>query len=149
MRLSDHFTLAEFVKSPTADRHGIDNTPPEDVVENLRQLCIHVLEPVRQQFGPVSVNSGYRCPELNAAVGSKPTSQHTRGQAADFECPPHDNAYVAAWIRDHLQFDQLILEFYKPSQPLSGWVHCSWAGPKNRGSIISINSTGTHPGLVS
>src|SRR5882672_2980408 len=98
-KLSEHFALSEFVKSPTAERLGIDNTPPVEAIESLRMVALRVLEPVRAKFGPVHVNSGYRCHDLNAACGSKDTSQHRKGEAVDFECPPHGNADVAQWVR--------------------------------------------------
>jgi len=146
-QLTPHFKLVEFVKSPTADRLGIDNTPPPEAVEAIKLVVGRVLEPVRERFGPTHVNSGYRCHDLNNAVGSKDTSQHRKGQAVDFECPPHSNADVAAWIRDNLDFDQLILEFYTPGDPLSGWVHASYVPTGNRKQVLTITKAGTLEGL--
>jgi len=78
---------------------------------------------VRDKFGPVIISSGYRSKELNAAIGGSVTSQHSIGEAADFEVPGLDNKKLADWIKDNLKFDQLILEFYKDGDPNSGWVH--------------------------
>ena len=149
MQLSTNFHLNEMTRSQTALRRGIDNTPDAATVERLRTLCLTVLQPVRDHFArPLTVNSGYRCPELNAAIGSQPTSQHIRGEAADVEIPGLDNRVVAEYIRDHLDFDQLILEFYEEGEPSSGWVHVSYVSPeKNRKVCLRINSSGTHPGL--
>ena len=127
MRLSPHFALSEFVSSQTAARRGIDNTPPPEVIERLTALCENVLEPVRAHFGrPVVISSGYRCPALNRAVGGAASSQHVKGEAADFEIPGISNVEVARWMERKLNYDQLILEFYTPGQPNSGWVHASW-----------------------
>jgi hypothetical protein len=126
MKLSKNFHLSEFTTSQTAARRRIDNTPPPAVIKALTDLCTHVLEPVRAHFGPVRVSSGYRSPALNRAVGGSKTSQHVLGQAADIECPGVSNAELARWIARNTDFDQLILEFYTPGQPNSGWVHVSW-----------------------
>ena len=129
MRLSQNFTLAELIKSQTAERKSINNNPNEDSIENLQRLCEHVLQPVRDHFGKVvSVSSGFRSPELCVAIGSSTTSQHASGQAADFEIYGVSNKELADYIADNLDFDQLILEFWKPEEPNSGWVHCSYKG---------------------
>ncbi len=149
--LSEHFWLSELVKSSTATRLGIDNWPADNaIVESLKATCLHILEPVRNHFGiPFSPNSGYRCLELNRKLKSKDTSQHTKGQAVDFELPSVSNYDLAQWCRNNLEFDQLILEFYNSGDPYSGWVHCSYvSGFKNRKSVITINKTGVHKGLV-
>ncbi len=126
-RLSPHFTLQEMTKSQTAIRLGIDNTPSEGHREALEGLCVNVLEPLRGHFkSPVIVSSGYRSPMLCEEIGSKPTSQHAMGEAADFEIIGVSNYEVACWIRDNIEFDQLILEFYEPGQPNSGWIHVSY-----------------------
>ena len=91
-----------------------------------------MLEPIRAEFGPFSPTSGYRCPELNVAVGGATNSQHMAGQAADIVIPGLTRFDLARWIEGALDFDQLILEFYTPGAPNSGWVHCSYAGPDNR-----------------
>ena len=89
MKLSEHFDLDEFTRSATADRLHIDNTIPEELIPNLKNLCVQVLEPLREHFGtPVVISSGYRCPALNQAVGGVPNSQHLTGEAADIILPP-------------------------------------------------------------
>jgi zinc D-Ala-D-Ala carboxypeptidase len=127
MQLTNNFTLAEMVKSDTALRHDMDNTPGEAEIENLKRLCEQVLQPVREHFKTgVKVNSGFRHPEVNAKVGGSKTSDHCKGQAADIEIPGIPNADLAAWIMDNLTYTQLILEFYTPGVPDSGWVHVSY-----------------------
>jgi hypothetical protein len=127
MNLSANFTLKELTKSDTATRLGIDNTPDEAVIESLKLLCENVLQPVREHFGKsVTVNSGYRSPESNAAVGGSKTSDHCKGQAADIEIDGISNPDLAHWIMDNCDYTQLILEFYTQGQPNSGWVHVSY-----------------------
>jgi len=130
MRLSTNFTLEEFTRSQTAIRQNIDNTPTEEHSENLKLLCEMILQPVRDHFGPIAINSGYRGVVLNKTIGGSFKSQHCQGQAADIECPGTGNRHVADWISDNCTFDQLILEFHTPGIPDSGWVHVSF----NRGS---------------
>ena len=132
MKLSKNFSLAEMIKSQTAERKDINNNPNEDNIENLQRLCEHILQPVRDHYGKVvSVSSGFRSPELCVAIGSSTTSQHASGQAADFEIYGVSNKELADYIADNLDFDQLILEFWKPEEPNSGWVHCSYKGADN------------------
>ena len=127
MNLSANFTLKELTKSDTATRLGIDNTPDDATIENLKLLCEMVLQPVREHFGKsVTVNSGYRSPESNAAVDGSKTSDHCKGQAADIEIDGLPNPELAQWIMDNLDYTQLILEFYTQGQPNSGWVHVSY-----------------------
>ena len=126
MNLSRNFTLQELIKSDTAIRKGIDNNPNADQIEKLKRLCENVLQPVRDQFGRVKVTSGFRSPELCLAIGSSINSQHTKAEAADFECVGVDNAEVADWVYKNCQTDQLILEYYTPGEPNSGWIHASW-----------------------
>ena len=86
MRLTPHFTLSEFTKSQTAERKGIDNTPEPIHIKCMETLCLNVLEPIREHFGkPMTINSGYRSVDLCEAIGSKATSQHAKGEAADIE----------------------------------------------------------------
>jgi hypothetical protein len=126
-QLSANFTLKELTKSDTATRLGLDNTPDDEALENLKTLCEMVLQPVRDHFGKsVTVNSGYRSPESNAAVGGSKTSDHCKGQAADIEIDGLPNPELAQWIMDNLDYTQLILEFYTQGQPNSGWVHVSY-----------------------
>lgn len=140
MQLSQHFTLEEMTKSQTASRKGIDNTAPPEVVQNLKLLCENVLEYIRVRFSkPITVNSGYRGPKLNKAIGGAKNSQHMTGQAADIEIAGMDNKILFCWIRDNLEFDQLILEYYKPGVPDSGWVHVSWNSKGNRKQVLTID----------
>jgi len=133
MKLSANFSLSELTKSQTATRKGIDNNPSDEHQENLRLLCEAVLQPVREHFGRVvTVTSGYRSPELCIAIGSKTTSQHAKGQAADFEIFGVSNKALADYINETLHYDQLILEYWNESDPNSGWVHCSFSKGKNR-----------------
>jgi hypothetical protein len=126
MKLSTNFSLSELTKSESASRLGLDNTPALQIIENLEALVENILQPVRDKFGPVVVTSGYRSPEVNKAIGGSATSDHCKGQAADFEVLGKDNRELAIWIAENMQFTQLILEFYKPGVPDSGWVHCSY-----------------------
>ena len=127
MNLTRNFTLEELVKSETALRKDMDNTPDEGSVRNLKALAENVLQPVRDAFGKgVKVNSGYRHPDVNAAVGSSRTSDHCKGMAADIEIPGVANHELAAWIEQNLKFTQVILEFYTKGIPDSGWVHVSF-----------------------
>jgi len=127
MRLSKNFTLLEMTRSEAAARSGVANTPPPDAVENLRALCEKVLQPLRDAMGrPMRVNSAYRGPEANKAVGGSKTSQHMTGEAADIEFDGFDNMALAQKIIDlKLPFDQIIAEFVDPAVPGSGWVHVS------------------------
>ena len=127
MKLSDNFSLKEMIKSQTALRKDIDNEPGEEEIENLKSLCENVLQPVREYYGKaVRVNSGYRSPELNSAIGGSKTSDHCKGMAADIEINGVANAELAEWIEKNCEFRQLILEFYTPGIPDSGWVHVSY-----------------------
>ena len=137
MQLSENFSLNEFTKSDTAVRKGIDNTPNDVHLENMKALCENVLQKVRSHFGKsVRITSGYRSPELCEAIGSSSKSQHAKGQAADFEITGIDNKELAEYIIDNLDFDQIILEFYKDGDPNSGWVHCSYKLHGNRKQVL-------------
>ena len=137
MKLSANFSLAEMTKSQTATRKGIRNEPSTEHVENLIHLAEAVLQPVRDHFGKaVVISSGYRSPELCEAIGSSSKSQHARGEAADFEIPGVDNMQLATWINKNCNFDQLILEFYEPGDPNSGWVHCSAVREGSRAQVL-------------
>lgn len=124
-QLTEHFTLEELTVSPTAKKLGIPNTPTAEHIANMKYCCEKILEPVRAKFGPVTVNSSYRAPLVNKAVGGSKTSQHVNGQAIDFEVNGVDNKTVADWVADNLEFDQVILEFYTAGDKNSGWVHAS------------------------
>jgi hypothetical protein len=133
MKLTSNFSLSELTKSQTAERKGINNTPSAEHQENLKLLCESVLQPVRDHFGKVvTISSGYRSPELCTAIGSKITSQHAKGQAADFEIFGVSNKSLADYINSELHYDQLILEYWNESDPNSGWVHCSFSEGQNR-----------------
>ena len=133
MQLSQNFSLIELTKSQTAERKGIDNTPSTEHQENLKSLCTYVLQPIRDHYSRVvSVSSGYRSKALCEAIGSKSTSQHAKGEAADFEIFGISNKELADWIHFNVNYDQLILEYWKESDPNSGWVHCSYTEGNNR-----------------
>lgn len=124
--VSEDFTLREFLKSQTATRKNIDNTPTEEHLGNAVVLFNMVAQPVRDHFGPTIITSGYRSPELNEAIGGSESSQHMLGQAVDLEVIGVSTIDVARWIDANLEYDQLILEFYTRGQINSGWVHVSY-----------------------
>ena len=127
MNLTTNFTLEELTKSETALRKNMPNVPTEADIANMKLLAEKVLQPLRDHYGVgIKVNSGYRSPDVNAAVGGSRTSDHCKGQAADIEIPGIANAVLAQYIKDSLQYTQLILEFYTPGIPDSGWVHVSY-----------------------
>ena len=127
MRLSKNFWLSEMVKSNTAIRLGIDNTPSTEEVVALTALANTCLQPIRDKHGVVSVSSGFRSHALSEKVNSSILSQHCKGEAADFECHSIDNRELALWITESLpEWDQLILEFYQEGDPDSGWIHLSY-----------------------
>jgi len=142
-RLSRHFSLAGLTRSETARRRGIDNRPPPELVPNLRLLA-RGLDEVRRLLGHrLRISSGYRCPELNAAVGGARTSQHCEGLAADFECPGFGTPLeiVVALQRSPIAFDQCILEFGR-------WVHVSFSrAPRRRVLTIYDDGRGYREGL--
>jgi zinc D-Ala-D-Ala carboxypeptidase len=152
VRLSKNFTIQEYIKSQTALRQGIDNTPTEEHMGNATALFRNVVQKVRDQFGVTVINSGYRGEALNKAVGGSSKSQHCKGEAVDIECPGTPNYDVAKWIEDNLDFDQLILEFYTPGVPDSGWVHVSYKSEGNRKSVLTAmkenGKTVYKPGLI-
>ena len=140
MKLTKNYTLSELTKSQTAVRKNIKNEPSTAHVENLIHLAETVLQPVRDHFGkPVVISSGYRSRELCEAIGSSSKSQHARGEAADFEIMGVDNMQLAMWSNKNTDFDQLILEFYEPGDPNSGWVHCSAVKEGSRGQVLKAS----------
>ena len=148
MQLSKHFNLKEFTKSQIASRNGINNTPHSGDVKNLENLCYEILEPVRAKFDkPITINSGFRCLEVNRKLGSSDSSQHTKGQAVDFEIAGISNLQVALWIQNNCDFDQLILEFWKEGEPNSGWVHCSYKEGSNRKQVLTFDGKSYTNGL--
>ena len=128
MNLSKNLTLAEVTKSTTAKRLGIDNTPDEWTTENLRQVALNIFQPLREAFGcPIYVSSGYRSAELNTAIGGSTRSQHVEGRALDLDADVYGgctNSQIFNWIKENLEFDQLIWEFGDDDNP--DWVHVSY-----------------------
>lgn len=142
MRISAHFTLAEFTVSQTASRLGIDNAPTPEALENLKYVA-QGLEGVRILLGvPIVISSGYRCLALNRAIGSKDSSQHTLGQAVDFEAPGYGPPRIVMdrIIDSGMDFDQCILEY-----PPDGWVHMSFVRFGSRHQALLIDRGGTKP----
>jgi zinc D-Ala-D-Ala carboxypeptidase len=138
MNLTKNFTLEEMTKSETALRHDLENTPGEQEISSMKLLAEKVLQPVRDHFGKgVKVNSGFRNQDVNQKVGGSRNSDHTRGQACDIEIPGIPNAELAEWIKDNLEFNQLILEFYTPGVPDSGWVHVSYIPEDNKKQVLT------------
>ena len=138
MNLTKNFTLEELTKSETALRHNMDNSPGQAEVDSLLALAENVLQPVRDHFARgVKCNSGYRSLEVNQKVGGSRNSDHIRGQACDIEIPGIPNAELAEWIKDNLEYNQLILEFYTPGVPDSGWVHVSYIPEANRNQVLT------------
>ncbi|MDZ7588227.1 MAG: D-Ala-D-Ala carboxypeptidase family metallohydrolase [Parasphingorhabdus sp.] len=147
MNLSPHFTLKELTISETAQRLGIDNTPGASEVAALRRLCEKVLERVRTHYArPVIVTSGFRSVALNQRIGGSASSQHCRGEAADFTVPGISNIELCRWIERHLNYDQLIYEYGE-----SGWVHCSYREPYRNMELSAVRDNGRTiylPGLA-
>lgn len=141
LRLTEHFKLSEFTKSSTASARGIDNTPNEQQVANLKRLCQEVLEPLRQHFGvPIIIGSGFRCPKLNKLVGGVSNSQHMTGEACDIHLSDQKKLRDwFTWLMDNTNFDQLILERFSKTSP-HYWIHVSCkSGPsKNRHQVKFI-----------
>lgn len=126
MNLSKDFTLEELIRTST----GLDNTPSEEEIENLRSLCVNVLQPARDALGPIKITSGFRAPAVNAKVGGASSSQHVKGQAVDLMMSGGQKKLLD-WIIANVEFDQIISEFPdKNGNPL--WVHVSFAEGKNR-----------------
>jgi len=156
--ITPHFSYRELTRSDTALRLGIENTPTEEHLKNLTLLCVHVLEPIRKVWGPVRVNSGYRSLALNMSVNPMTStinklSRHCTGQAVDFEVDGIPNAQIAAWCRDHLpEYHQIILEFYTPGEPNSGWVHISFVEEfQKKECLTALRENGKtvyHQGLI-
>ena len=141
LRLTKNFFLKEFVISQEAERHGYRNEPNEKQIENLKLLCVNVLQPLREIIAvPIFINSGFRSFDVNAVVGGKFNSQHLEGKAADFIVPSMNLVDVFNIIMQKLSFDQLIYEF--GNQPRldrrveAGWIHVSWNGELNRKDVM-------------
>ena len=139
MTLSDHFSLMELCKSQTAERLGIDNTPSDEAIANLKSMCENILEPIRAHYGvPFSPSSAYRCKELNQAIGGSLRSSHLLGLAVDIEIPlaSVSNPDLARWVQKNLVFDQCILECWT-GEPGSGWVHIGDNIDDPRGQVLT------------
>ncbi len=129
MKLSKNLSLAEVTKSTTAKRLGIDNTPDDEwVIENLRAIADVIFQPLRDSFRcPIFVSSGYRSPDLNAAIGGSKRSQHMEGRALDLDADVYGgctNSEIFNWIRENVEFDQMVWEFGDEDNP--DWVHVSY-----------------------
>jgi hypothetical protein len=139
--LSKYATLEECSKSVTASRLGIDNNPPVEVRDNLRAVCTKIFDPCREFIGgPLGISSGYRSPKLNKAVGGSKTSEHMLGQALDIDCDTFGNGTNAAlfhFIKDNLEFNQLIWEFGTDKNP--EWVHVSYSRLHNKKQILKAS----------
>lgn len=133
-KLSENFSLREFVKSDTAVRLGIDNTPTEEQVQKLKDLCENVIQPARNHFGSIRINSGYRCVELCEAVGSNGHSNHAYALAGDIEAndPNISNFKLLLWIYENCEFKELIAEFFDNEDPKGGWVHVAYEKGNNK-----------------
>ncbi len=132
-QLSPNFTLRELIFSQTAVMGGIDNTPTKTEIDQLRNLCEQILQPARDELGPLRINSGFRSEELNRIVGGVTNSAHRLGHAADVIPTDGDTKALAKWVVENRRFDQVILEFGTDAKP--SWIHIS-ADPKNRGQIL-------------
>mgnify|MGYP000554311424 CR=1 FL=1 len=140
MKLSDNLTLKEVTRSSTAIKHGIDNTPTPEHLENLKALATDVFQPIREHFGkPIYVSSGYRSEALNELIKGSATSQHCKGEALDLDAHVFGgltNAELFAYIEEWIVFDQLIWEFGDGTEP--DWVHVSYKKEgKNRGQKLA------------
>jgi len=152
-QLTRNFSLHELTKSETALRYDMENNPGPAEAANLTELAGKVLQPIRDHYQKgVKINSGFRHPEVNAKVGGSRTSDHCKGMAADLEIPGVANAELAQWVKDNLEFTQLILEFYTPGIPDSGWVHVSYDPNNLKKQVMTATKQGGKtvylPGLV-
>lgn len=148
-KLSPNFTLGELVCSEVGSRQHLDNTPTPDIVEALRALCSSVLQPIRDRWGVVFINSGYRGPAVNRAVGGVATSQHLFGEAADITVPALSKPDLVKWIAATLDYDQVIQEHCSPQNPAAGWVHVSFTTKHaNRRMALVIDADGKTSTLV-
>lgn len=125
--LSKNFAVEEFYRSPTAIRHGLNNEPSAEVVNNLIDLVDNLLQPLRDKLDkPIKILSGYRCPELNKLVGGANNSDHLYGKAADITVTGLDNKELFFFIKNNFKFTKLILEFYDEANPANSWCHASF-----------------------
>jgi len=134
MQLTKNFSLLELTSSETAVRKGIDNTPSEEVISNLKAVCENILQPLRVWYGkPINITSGYRSPKLNKAIGGSTTSDHCQGCAIDFTVPKEDYEKIFQWLRENKEFDQLINEFDFQ------WIHVSFRKSGNRKQVLKAS----------
>ena len=131
MRLSKNFTLSEVTRSNTARRLSIDNTPKNHHLKSMQRLITNLIQPMRDALGPIRITSGYRSPELNRAIGGSKKSQHCHGQAIDLDDTygHRTNASMFTFIKNHLDFDQMIWEFGDDKNP--AWVHVSYVSEED------------------
>jgi zinc D-Ala-D-Ala carboxypeptidase len=151
MKLSKNLSLREVTRSITAKRLGLKNEPDTPQITNLKLLAKHVFQPVRDNFGvPIYVSSGYRSPKLNGAIGGSNTSQHCQGRALDLDADVFgkiSNADIFHYIKDCLDFDQLIWEFGDDANP--DWIHVSYTSPtENRGRVLKAYKDPKYPGTT-
>jgi hypothetical protein len=134
MKLSAHFALGEFTRSESAKREGLDNTPTAEHLENLKTLCEKVLEPIRLKYGSINISSGYRGKMLNHFIGGSVSSDHCVGRAADIDMDDSGtgvtNKEIFEYIKNNLEFDQLINEFNY------SWVHVGYRLGENRKQVL-------------
>lgn len=134
MKLTAHFDLSEFTRSESAKREGLDNTPTPEHLENIKILCEKVLEPIRLRFGSINISSGYRGKLLNHFIGGAVNSDHCVGRAADIDMDDVGtgvtNTEIFNYIKDNLDYDQLIWEFGNKEKP--DWVHVGYRLNENR-----------------
>ena len=149
IRLTKNFTLKEMTKSPTAIRLGIDNTPNEEEIENLRYLCETISQPCRDELGRINVNSGYRGKKLNDAVGSSDRSFHRPGCAEDIEADDEDvsNFDLLLWIYENLEFTELIAEYFNKDDKEAGWVHVAHQKGNNK-KVLKLKDKDHHYKVV-
>jgi zinc D-Ala-D-Ala carboxypeptidase len=144
MQLSKNLSLAEVTRSESAKRNGISNMPTPEHIENFKLLAEKVFQPIREHFAvPIHISSGYRSAALNKAIGGALSSQHCSGEAIDIDMDGTSvtNAAVFNWIKDNLEFDQLIWEFGTDTNP--DWVHVSYESKgKQRKQILKAYKAG-------
>lgn len=143
MKLSKNLSLIECTKSATARRHGVDNTPKQEHITNLVEIAQNVFQPTRDYFNtPIYISSGYRSKRLNDIVKGSETSQHMIGEALDLDADVLgvvSNRLIFNYIKDNLEFDQLIWEFGDSSSP--DWVHVSYSSEYNRNQVLKAVRT--------
>ncbi len=151
MKLSKNLSLKEVVRSTTAKRLGIKNEPDTPQLTNLKLIAENVFQPIRDNFKvPIYVSSGYRSPKLNSAIGGSVTSQHTQGRALDLDADVFggvSNAEIFFYIKECLDFDQLIWEFGDVHNP--DWIHVSYNSPEsNKKRVLKAYKDSEYPGTT-